>query len=230
MPGDAHVAAVAAVLADPTRAAIVMALLDGRAWAAGELARAGRVSPSAASNHLTKLAECNLVRVERQGRHRYYSLADPDLAQAVETLAALAPAAPVRSLRDSEAAKAVRAARMCYRHLAGALGVALSQALVERAALATVDGGYLVTAEGECWLEQLGVESAALQKRGQIFAPSHIDWSERRHHVGGVLGAALAQRFFDLGWMRRVPSSRAVRLTATGREAVCARFGVRLNA
>jgi DNA-binding transcriptional ArsR family regulator len=229
MPGDAHVAVVAAVLADPTRAAILMALMDGRAWAAGELARTARVSPSTASNHLTQLVERSFLTVERQGRHRYYSLTDPEIAHMVETLAALAPAAPVRLLSESEAAKAMRAARMCYRHLAGRLGVALSQALVERGALATVDGGYLVTVEGECRLEEVGIEIAALKTRGQTFAPYHIDWSERRHHVGGALGAALAQRIFDLGWMKRVPRSRAVRLTEAGREALCTYFGLRLD-
>jgi len=229
MPGDANVAAVAALLADPTRAAILMALLDGRAWPAGDLARAVRVSPSTASNHLTKLVEHQLLRVEQQGRHRYFSLADPTIAQVLELLAVFAPASPVRLLRESEAGRAVRAARLCYNHFAGQLGVALSQALVEKEVLTKVDGGYLVTEDGECWLREVGIECSALSKRGQIFAPHHIDWSERLHHVAGALGAALARRFFDLGWVRRVPTNRAVRLTKEGEQAFLKELGLRLT-
>ncbi len=229
MPGDANVAAVAALLADPTRTAILMALLDGRACPAGDLARAARVTPSTASNHLSKLVEYKLLKVEQQGRHRYFSLADPAIAQALELLAVIAPETPIRSLRASEAARAVRAARLCYNHLAGKLGVALAQALVEKAVLTEVDGGYLVTEEGERWLQSMGIECAALKKQGQIFAPYHIDWSERFHHLAGSLGVALARRCFELGWVRRVPSSRAVRLTEAGEQALSKELGLRIS-
>jgi DNA-binding transcriptional ArsR family regulator len=230
MPGDVNVAAVAALLADPTRSGILTALLDGRAWPAGDLARAVRVAPSTASNHLGKLVEHRLLQVERQGRHRYFRLADPAVAQALEQLAVLAPASPIRSLRDSEASRAVRAARMCYNHLAGKLGVALAQALVDREVLTKVDGGYLVCAAGERWLQDvLGVERAALQPRGLIVAPHHIDWSERLYHVAGALGSGLARRCLDLGWVRRIPSSRAVRLTAAGEQAFLTELGLRVS-
>jgi DNA-binding transcriptional ArsR family regulator len=227
MRGDADVAAVAALLADPTRAAILTALLDGRAWPAGDLARAARVSPSTASNHLAKLVEHKLLKVERQGRHRYFTLADPAVAQAMETLAILAPAAPIRSLRESQAARAVRTARLCYNHLAGQLGVALSQALVEKEILTVVDGGYLVT--GERWLWEWGIDCSMLKKRGQIIAPHHIDWSERFHHVAGALGAALARHCFDHGWVRRIPASRAVLLTEKGKQALRRDLGLQLS-
>ncbi len=229
MPGDVNVAAVAALLADPTRTAILMALLDGRAWPAGDLARAARVAPSTASNHLTKLVEHRLLSVEQQGRHRYFRLADPAIAHALEALAGLAPASPIRSLRESEAARAVRAARMCYNHLAGKLGVALSQALVEKEVLAKVDGGYLVTEHGERWLQEVGIDCSALKQQGQLFAPHHIDWSERLYHVAGALGSALAQRFFERGWMRRVLHSRAVRLTDEGQQALFQELGLHLS-
>lgn len=229
MPGDANVAVVAALLADPTRAAILMALLDGRAWPAGDLARAVRVSPSTASHHLTKLVEHKWLRVEQQGRHRYFSLADPAIAQAVELLAGFAPASPVRSLRESEVARAVRTARLCYNHFAGRLGVTLAHSLVEKEVLRAVDGGYLVTEDGEHWLQEVGIECSTLKKRGQIFAPHHVDWSERLHHVAGALGAALAQRCFDLGWVRRVPTNRAVRLTKEGEQALLEELGLRLT-
>ncbi|HLW03437.1 MAG TPA: metalloregulator ArsR/SmtB family transcription factor [Ktedonobacterales bacterium] len=229
MPGDVNVAAVAALLADPTRTAILMALLDGRAWPAGDLARAAHVTPSTASNHLTKLVEHRLLCVEQQGRHRYFRLADPAIAQALEALAGLAPASPVHSLRDSEAARAIRAARMCYNHLAGKLGVALSQALVEQEVLAKVDGGYLVTEQGERWLREVGIDCSALKKQGQLFAPHHIDWSERRYHLAGALGAALAQRFIERGWVRRALHSRAVHLTEEGEQTLLQELGLRLS-
>jgi DNA-binding transcriptional ArsR family regulator len=228
MPGDANVAAVAALLADPTRAGILMALLDGRALPAGDLARLVRVSPSTASHHLSKLVEQQLLLVEQQGRHRYFRLAGAAIAQAVEGLAALAPAIPVYSLRESEAGRAMRSARMCYNHFAGRFGVALAQTLVEREILSVLVDGYLVTEGGERWLQDMGIACSALGKRGQIFAPHHIDWSERLHHVAGPLGAALARRFFELGWVRHLPTNRAVRLTEEGEQAFLKELGLRL--
>jgi DNA-binding transcriptional ArsR family regulator len=126
MPGDADIAAVATLLADPTRVGMLQALSDGRALPAGDLARHMRVSASTASNHLAKLVEHRMLAVEQQGRHRYFRLTDPDIVRMLEILAVYAPAAPIRSLRESEAARALRAARMCYNHLTGELGVALS--------------------------------------------------------------------------------------------------------
>lgn len=228
MPGDANVAAVAGLLADPTRAGILMALLDGRALPAGDLARLVRVSPSTASHHLSKLVEHQLLLVEQQGRHRYFRLAGPAIAQALEELAALAPPVPVRSLRESEAGRALRVARMCYNHFAGQFGVVLSRALVEKEILRVVEGGYLVTPAGESWLREAGIEYPALGKQGQIFAPHHIDWSERLHHIAGPLGSALARRFFELGWVRHLPTNRGVRLTEEGERALLKELGLRL--
>ena len=118
---------------------------------------------------------------------------------------------------------------MCYNHLAGKLGVALSQALVEQEMLAKVDGGYLVTEPGERWLQEIGVDCSTLKKQGQLFAPHHIDWSERLYHVAGALGAALAQCFLARGWLRRAPNSRAVRLTEEGERVLLQELGLRLS-
>jgi hypothetical protein len=167
--------------------------------------------------------------VEQQGRHRYFSLTNPAIAQALEHLAVVAPASPIRSLRASEIAKAVRSARMCYNHLAGKLGVVLAEALVEKEILTNVDGGYLITEAGERWLQEMGIECSALRQHGQMFAPYHIDWSERLHHVAGALGAALARRFFELDWVKRTPMSRAVRLTETGEQALLTELGLHLK-
>ncbi len=225
---DADIAAVAALLADPTRAGFLVALSDGRALPAGELARRGRVAPSTATAHLTKLAGHGLLAVEVQGRHRYYRLANPALVRALEALAVVAPTAPVRSLRAAEEATALRAARTCYDHLAGALGVALTQALVERGALDAAGDGYAVTPGGAALLEGLGVDLDAARSRRRLFAPRCLDWSERRPHVAGALGAALAGRLSELGWIARAPTSRAVRVTEQGRDGLRERFGLHL--
>lgn len=229
MPGDVNVAAVAALLADQTRAAILTALIDGRALPAGELARRVRVSPSTASHHLSKLVESQFLVVEQQGRHRYFHLAGPAIARVVEDLAVLAPPMPARSLRESEVGRAVRTARTCYNHFAGQFGVALTRALVEKGVLEIVEDGYLVTAWGEEWLQHIGIACVPLGRRGRIFAPRHIDWSERFHHIAGALGAALACRFFELGWVKRVPTSRAVSVTELGKQALAQELGIGLS-
>jgi hypothetical protein len=174
--------------------------------------------------------EHKLLRVEQKGRHRYFRLADPAIAEVMELLAIIAPASAVRSLHESELGRAVRAARLCYNHFAGKFGVDLSQALVDKEILTKVDAGYLVTADGERWLQQVGIECSALKEQGKIFAPHHIDWSERFYHVAGPLGAALARRFLDLGWVRRVPNNRAVRLTEEGEQAFLEKLGLYLTA
>lgn len=220
MPGDINIVPVASLLADPTRAIILQELSDGRALPAGELAKRARVSSSTASAHLFKLIEAGLLAVEKQGRHRYYRIANPAIVQAIETLAALSPVRPVHSLRESQIAEAVRNARMCYNHLAGNLGVKLSQALVDKHVLDASDNGYSITPDGLQWLRDFGIDEAVLKKRGSLVVPHHIDWSERRPHIAGELGAALARRFFDLEWITHTPSSRAVRLTATGQQAL----------
>nr|HET6904783.1 metalloregulator ArsR/SmtB family transcription factor [Ktedonobacteraceae bacterium] len=229
MPGDANIASIASMLADPTRVSILLALGNGRALPAGELARLSRVNASTASTHLAKLVEYGLLLVEKQGRHRYYRLADPAIEQVLESLALFAPASPVRSLRESEAGKAVRAARMCYGHLAGALGVALAQTLVDRQMLVDVDEGYIVTDDGQQWLYDFGIAGTLFKKREQLFVPHHIDWSERRHHVAGALGAALAMRLFDLEWIKHAPAGRAVHVTEGGRKALVEELGICLD-
>lgn len=215
LAGDADIAALAGLLADSSRVAMLLALCDGRAVPAGELARHAGVAPSTMSGHLAKLLRSGVVSVESWGRHRYYRLADPQIAQALEALAICAPAAPVRSLRQSQTAAAVRFARTCYDHLAGYAGVALTEALVEGGTLTPVEGGYAVN-QDDSRLRELGVD---LQRNSQqlLFAPQHVDWSERRHHVAGPLAVALTRRLFELGWLTRLPSSRAVRVTETGR-------------
>jgi DNA-binding transcriptional ArsR family regulator len=227
MPGDADIAAIAALLADPTRATMLLALSDGRAFTASELAKSARVAPSTASEHLGRLVESKLLAVVKQGRHRFYQLADPSIVEIMEGLARLAPQVKTRTLSASEHAKALHRARMCYHHLAGTLGVLLTEALVESQILHVAEAGYVVEAEGIAWLHTFGIASGPLQKQGRLFAPWHLDWSERKHHVAGAFGAALADRLFELRWLERHPSSRAVRLTTEGKTGMEQAFGLR---
>ena len=229
MPGDVNIASIAALLADQTRVSILMALGNERALPAGDLARQAHVNASTASAHLAKLVEYGLLVVKKQGRHRYYQLADPAIEQALEVLAGFAPAFPVRSLRESETGKAIRAARMCYGHLAGVLGVNLTQALVDRQRLVALDEGYLITDTGKQWLSNFGIDRGILKKQSVLVVPCHIDWSERRHHLAGALGAALARRLIDLEWIKRAPTGRAMHVTQSGRKALEEEFGVCLG-
>lgn len=227
---EADIAAAAALFADPTRARFLTALGDGRALPAGELARRARVAPATASAHLAKLVDGGFLAVERQGRHRYFRFATPALAHALEALAVLAPPAPARGLSDSLIAADLRAARCCYDHLAGRLGVAVTNALVSRDALAIVEDGYAVTATGERWLADFGVDLGEARRRQRRFAPHCLDWSERYHHLAGSLGAALAARCFAQGWIARSAKSRAVQITTTGRAGFREWFGIDVDA
>ena len=226
MSGDVNIAAIASLLADPTRVSVLMALSDGRALPAGELALRARVASSSISMHLAKLVECGLLDVKRQGRHRYFRIANPAIIEALEVLAPLAPTLPVRSLREADIGNALRRARMCYKHIAGALGVALSQALVEKQILEEAGDGYLLTEEGANWLCDFGIDACMLQKQKHLVVPAHIDWSERCHHVAGTFGMALTSRLLELEWVARLPSSRAIRVTESGCQGLSEVFGI----
>ncbi|WP_435054556.1 ArsR/SmtB family transcription factor [Micromonospora aurantiaca (nom. illeg.)] len=219
-------AGFAALLADPTRAGFCLALLDGRAWTAGELARAAGVAASTASDHLTRLVAGGLLVEQRQGRHRYVRLADPGVAQLVEDLAARAPApaTPPRTLRAASAGAALAYARICYDHLAGRLGVLLHDALLDRGVLDRT-GGLALTGSGMNWLDRLGVPVEPLRATRRPLVRDCLDWTERRPHLAGAVGAALCGRFLDLGWTAR-GTGRAVRLTATGRDALAETLAV----
>jgi DNA-binding transcriptional ArsR family regulator len=216
MPADVDIAAVATLVGDPARARMLQALHDGRALPAGELARRAGIAPSTASEHLTRLVDGRLLAVERTGRHRYFRLSGPDVAHAVEALAAIAPAARARSLKEATVGEALASARTCYDHLAGKLGVAIADALLLRGALVEADGGFGLGPEADTVLAGLGIDDLSPRRPPALRC---LDWSERRPHVAGALGAAICRRALDQGWVERLPTSRAVRVTAAGREA-----------
>lgn len=217
MPADPDFAHTAALIGDPTRAAMLAALLGGKALTASELAHGAGVSPQTASTHLARLRDGGLLHVVAAGRHRYYRLASPQVAQVLETLSGIAPPAQVTSLRQSESARAIRFARTCYDHLAGTVGVALTERLLECDIIAQTGESYQVTAAGIVWLEDHGIDAACIMGRRRVAARACLDWSERRNHVAGAFGAVLADWLLTQGWLRRVQNSRAVRLTDAGR-------------
>ena len=226
MIGDVDVAGVAALVADESRARMLDALLDGRALPATQLAAAARTSRPNASMHLTKLVGAGLLEVEQQGRHRYFRLASPRVATALEALAEIAPARPPRSLRDATIGDALSRARSCYDHLAGRLGVALTDALLANGVLVNGREGFEVTPDGEARLETFGIGVEALRRRRRALARRCLDWSERRHHVGGALGAALLDRLLELEWIARRPNTRALDVTPAGEKHLRAEFGL----
>jgi DNA-binding transcriptional ArsR family regulator len=221
-----RIAATAALLGDPARANMLAALMDGRALTAKELAYAGHVTPQTASGHLGKLSEGGLLAVEKQGRHRYYRLASAMVGQMLEGVMAFAGPEPARAT-TWRGGEALRSARTCYDHLAGRLGVALADALTSRGHVALgVDGGE-VTEAGTQFLGEFGAVPAAGRR---VFCRPCLDWSERRPHLAGRVGAVLACRCFELGWIARQRDTRAVAITAAGRTGFRERFGIELDA
>jgi DNA-binding transcriptional ArsR family regulator len=245
MHGDADIAKIGALVADPARARMLLALGDGRALPASVLADEAGVAASTASAHLGKLVDGGLLSVESHGRHRYFALAGEPVGELIEALARLAPPAPVRSLRQGTRAQAVRTARTCYDHLAGVLGTGLMQAMLDRGLLAGGDGrfdrgsrghdrlsspgsdlDYRVTTRGVEELQAFGIDIEELTSATRPLIRYCVDWSEQRHHLAGSLGAALAARMFELGWVARVKRSRAVRVSDAGREGLRETFGL----
>lgn len=219
---------VAALIGEPARATILLALLGGESLPATDLAYRCRLTAQTVSTHLARLTDGGLLTVERYGRHKYYRLANPQVAHALEALNVLAPRQPVRSLRQSEEATALRFARTCYDHLAGALGVGMAQALDSRGYVEQADGHFRLSPEGAAWLERFGIATGTLASSRRAFAPQCLDWSERRPHISGALGAAMASRLFALGWIARTGSSRAVRLTPEGEAGLLAELDLRV--
>ncbi|HEY2022904.1 helix-turn-helix transcriptional regulator [Paraburkholderia sp.] len=224
------VAATAFLIADPARAAILMSLADGRALPAGELAYAAGVTAQTASSHLAKLLEGGLLTVEKEGRHRYYRLADAQVAALLESLATIAARSPVRRKPYGSDARKLRVARCCYDHLAGQVGVAITQQLMQRGFLAAgTDKRFEVTPSGTQFFGDLGIDVATLRPGKHGIARQCLDWTERQHHLAGPLGAKLMSTLCDNGWLLRSPSSRAVQVTPRGWAQFYQRLGVRMS-
>jgi len=222
-------AEVGALIGDPARANILAALIDGRAFTATELSGIAGVAPQTTSGHLAKLRDANLLKLERQGRHRYYRLASPLVGDMLESVMALASMQlPARHSRPSRLDQAMRTARSCYDHVAGKLGVALADSLIARGSVVLGDGGGEVTAVGARFLAEFGAELAPRGSRRPLCRPC-LDWSERRWHLAGGVGAGLYKRCLDLKWLERRRDSRALTITPAGTRGFAETFGVRLE-
>jgi DNA-binding transcriptional ArsR family regulator len=239
LPYDTDIAPAAALIADPTRAAILRALLPDRPLAAGELARVAGVSAATASFHLAKLLEGGMIAVARQGRHRYYRLAGHEVAAAIEALGLISPGLPVRTLRQSREAAALAEARTCYDHLAGRAGVELLDGMLRRGLLQEKSSGrtdradtssrrFEVTGAGAKVLGSFGLDVLQIRRSRRSFAGTCIDWTQRRGHLNGALAAAITSRLFELGWIERGPRRRSVRVTPAGAEGLACTFGLNL--
>ncbi len=220
-----RIATTAALLGDPARANMLAALMDGRALTAKELAYAAHVTPQTASGHLAKLAYGGLLAVQKQGRHRYYRLASSLVGQMLEGVMAVARPEPSHAT-TWRGGDALRTARTCYDHLAGRLGVALADALTVGGHVALGADGGEVTEQGVRFLDEFGASPAPGRR---VFCRPCLDWSERRPHLAGRLGAALACRCFELGWIARQRDSRAVAISAAGRQGFRETFGITLE-
>jgi DNA-binding transcriptional ArsR family regulator len=227
------IAPIAALLADRARAVMLTLLLDGRPLPAGELGRAAGVSAATASSHLGKLLDGGLVTVVPQGRHRYYKLKGADVAHVIEALSLISPPLEVKSLKQSRQAQALGRARTCYDHLAGRAGAALFDAMLGRGLLeaqhAETDeprhSRYEVTEKGHERFAEIGLDLDAVRAKRRRFAGHCLDWTERRPHLNGALGAAVTERMMELGWFERGRSRRSLVLTEKGRGGLADVFG-----
>jgi DNA-binding transcriptional ArsR family regulator len=220
------IAGVAALIGDAARANILSALMGGRALTAGELARHAGVTAQTTSGHLARLTEAELIVMEKQGRHRYYRLASQEVAQAMQALMTVAASGPRRHHPVGPRDEALRTARTCYDHIAGRLALALVDALCKRGYVSLADGAGVVTGEGARFFADFGLDLETDGPSRRTLCRTCLDWSERRPHLAGRLGAALLDRLLDLGWIARVPDSRALRITSAGQRGFAERFQI----
>jgi DNA-binding transcriptional ArsR family regulator len=220
MKDGPNIARVAALIGDNARADVLTALMADRALTATELAAIAGVTKQTISAHLAKLLDAGLVTVDRQGRHRYFRLADRDVAQLLESLMGVAFRTGAVRLRASPREPALRKARVCYDHLAGELGVLAYEAMLARRVFDAGKEGLRLTDAGRRWFASIGIDAAetAASSRRAVCRPC-LDWGERRHHLAGALGTALLERIYELAWARRARDSRIVGFTAQGEQA-----------
>ena len=230
MDGNPNIAHVAALIADPSRARMLMTLLGGQTLMASELARIAAITPQTASWHLTKMVDGGLLHSVYRGRNRYFYLGSPEVAHVLETLSLVAKPTQVRSLRQSDEVRALRFARTCYDHLAGEVGVAVTSRLLSLGWLVPNGRDFAVTEDGASEFRKwFGMELDGIRLSRRVFARQCLDWSERRHHVAGVLGAIMTTRFFELGWIRRKPGTRAVIVTEAGAAGLLETLGLPIH-
>jgi DNA-binding transcriptional ArsR family regulator len=224
MKDGPNIARIAALIGDHARAEILTALVTGQALTATELAQVAGVTKQTVSTHLAKLLDARLLAAESQGRHRYFRLADRDVAALLENLMGVAYRAGAMRVRPGPREPELRKARVCYDHLAGELGVLVYDGLEQRRLLQVRDGTPQVTRRGEQFFLDMGIDLSELTGERRPLCRACLDWSMRRHHLAGALGAAILKRCYDAGWAKRVKSSRVVSFSAGGERALRERF------
>lgn len=215
---------IASLIGEPARAKMLWSLLDGKAYTATELSIYADVSAQNASMHLSKLVDSEFLTVERQGRHKYYRFARPEVAYAIEAIANLVPPKAVAQTVSENTS--IKFCRTCYDHLAGKVAVEITQVLINRKIIVPGNGLYEVTTKGEKWFDEMDVSIAELKTGKRMFARQCLDWSERRHHLAGALGAAFLQAMLKKKWIKRIKDSRITVLTNEGRLALHKRLGL----
>lgn len=220
---------ISSLLSDPTRSLILLSLMDGTIHPSNELAYIAKVKPQTASFHLHKMLEANLVSVEKHGRHCYYKLKNSETAKIIEQLLIISPSTSVKSFKGSREKSAIHFARTCYDHLAGYVGVQITNSLVQQGILIKIDMNFEVTTEGSRFLKEFGIDEEDLNNKRRALARCCLDWTERQHHIAGALGNALLEKMFELEWFSRMPQTRAVKITPKGRLELAKRLSIHLT-
>jgi DNA-binding transcriptional ArsR family regulator len=217
---------IATLIGDPTRAVVMWTLLDGKAFTASELAVAADTTPQNMSMHLSKLLQADLLCVESQGRHRYYKFARPDVAYAIEAMANLIPGIDNKKQPLPGDNTAIRHCRTCYDHLAGKTGVAITDSLLKQKIIHESNNNFSLGPKGERWFNSIGIRTQNLQTGRRPLLRRCLDWSERRHHMAGTLGALLLNKMLEDDWLRRTRNSRVIVITAKGEKMIQKHFGI----
>lgn len=220
------IATVAAAIGDSSRAAMLTALMDGRALPASVLAYWAGITPQTASAHLNRLVGAGLVAARPDGRQRSYRLASEEVARAIEALMVLAPSRPRSRVPAAEDRSIFPYARLCYDHLAGTLGVRVLAVLIERDVLVPEGTDFQLSEGGTAWFSTLGIDVISVRRKRRHFARACLDLTERRYHIAGALGSALASNFLDRGWLQRLPEGRAVTVSSAGQAALQQELGI----
>lgn len=216
----------ASLIGDPTRALILWTLMDGRAFTATELAVSTNTSPQNISMHLGKLLDADLLCVEKQGRHKYYRFSNKEVAYALEAMANLVPKTEVSSKNKTENYPPIKFCRTCYDHLAGKIGVALTDSLLEQKIVVEKNNAFVISKEGEKWFSDFGINLEEAQKQKRIFLKPCLDWSERRNHIAGSVGTLLFNKMIKEDWLRKTVNSRAITITGKGEKELLKYFKI----
>ncbi len=228
MTDNLQISRIATLIGDPSRTMMLMRLMDGRAYTAGELAQAANVTPQTASSHLNKLEVGGLVVSLKQGRHKYYNLFSTDVALAIESLLRLTELSP-GNVRRTSCPKGLQEARTCYDHIAGRFGVALADGFMEQGLVVMESEQVRLTEKGEDYIDKLGIELVKLKTSGKPLLKSCLDWSERRPHFAGILAKQLLEKYQQLGWVKKVKQGRQLTLSTAGKRHFKSELAIEFN-